>query len=345
MTDAIREKCELLALNRADIRKHFLFENSLMSIVAGLIFTSAGKEADIDKMKSCRKLLNRKTRLLSNLRDIVELALLSKMALSDSPEQYLEDLISVYAKVQKGKFLENDYMVMASIVILDHQLQNESDEIVSKANELMKRMNSDHPILTAVDDTSFIFFLAIAGKSVDTILADLEESYNYITSTYKTTLGSDPVYELCEVLAVTFGDMKDKCDKVMRIYNSLVKTDFEYGTGSAFSALGAFAGIDVEPGFIAEEISSTEKYLKTMKGFSEPSVDKKTRIMCAAVIVADVYGSIPEAAGNSMISNTLSLIWVKKISNMISVISSVAPGLISAVLPEENKDKGSDPVN
>ena len=101
-----------------------------MAVAAALIFTAEGREADTDKMKACRKLLNKKTRLLSNLRDIVELVILSKMSLAESPEKYLEDFLAVYNSIIKGKFLENDYMALASVLILDQGLQNDCDEII-----------------------------------------------------------------------------------------------------------------------------------------------------------------------------------------------------------------------
>ena len=343
MTEAIREKCELLANNRSSIRKGFFLEKELMSVVAGLIFTSAGKEADTAALKACRKLLNKHTRPLSNLRDIVELALLSKMALSPSPEKYMDDFLSVYKKVQQGKLLENDFMVLSSILILDLQLQDECGEIIEKANELTKRMKKDHPFLTSYDDNSFIMFLAISRKSVDAILADLEEGYGYLTKTCKAKVNSDPAYELCEVLAVSYGDMKEKCDRVMRIHNALVRQGSEYGSGSSFSSLGALIDIDAEPETLAKEIIEAEACLKETSGFGGLSMDRNTRVMYAVLIVACVYGKNLEAAGNSVITNTLTLIWAKQIASMISAASSIAPTLISAALPPNDGEKVDTP--
>ena len=332
MTELIRQRCELLEKNRAVIRRSFLLEKELMSVAAGLIFTSEGKEADIEKLKECRKLLKKNSRPLSNLRDIVELALLSKMALSPSPEQYLTDFLAVYKKVQEGKLLENDFMVLSSILILDLQLQDECGEIISKANELKKMMKKDHPVLTSTDDDSFITFLAVTHKSVDDILANLEEGYEYLTKTCKVSVNADPAYELCEVLAVSYGDMKEKCDKVLRIFSPMVKKDTEYGSGSAFSALGAFIDVDVEPETIANEIIEAEGLLKEMKGFGGLSMDRRTRVVFATQIVASVYCKNLEAAGNSVIANTLSLVWAKQIASMISAATSVAPSVLTAVL-------------
>lgn len=336
MTDEIREQCELLVHNHNEIHRRFFFENELMSVVAGLIFASSGKEADTDMLKSCRKILKSRTRLLSGLRAEVELVILSKMALSDSPEQYLDDYLSVYDKVIKGKLLENDYMAIAATLILDFGLQNESDVIIAKTNEILQRMNKDHPILTASDDISFALFLAITRKSVDAILADLEEGYTYLRETCRVKSSADAVYELCEVLAVSYGDMKDKCDKVMRIYNTLDEHKADYPTNSGLSALGSLADVDIAPEILVNEIIEAEEFLKGQKGFDNKEIDTSRRFMCSVFVVAGIYGKQLEAAGNSVIVNTLSLIRAKQIAKMISVISSVAPNILTAVLPKDS---------
>ena len=336
MNATVKEKCELLSTNKSIIHRSFLFEKEQMSAASALIFTSAGKEADIDKMKSCRKLLKKNTRPLSSLRDIVDLVLLSKMTLADDPEKYLNDFMSIYEKIMKGSLLENDYMALSAILIMDFDLQNESDEIVERAKELMKKMNSAHPILTAADDISFVMFLAISGKSAESVFEDLEEGYKYLKDTCKPGVSSDAMYELCEVLAMTYGDMRDKCDKVMRIYNVLKKYKSDFISGSGLSELGTLIDTDLEPEEIANEIIEANNSLKELKGFKDPTCDKNLREMYASMIVADVYGANKSAAGNSIISNTMALIRAQQIAKMISFVSSTAPTVVSAFLKTDD---------
>ena len=342
MNDLLQQKCDLLVKNRTAIHNKFFLENELMSVAAALVFTAEGKEADVDKMKDCRKLLNKNTRLLSNLRDIVELVILSKMALAESPEDYLEDFLAVYNKIIKGKFLETDYMALASILILDHGLQDECDEIIDRANEITKRMNSDHPILTSADDTSFIMFLAITRKNVDAVLSDLEDGYTYLTRNYKTGINKDPAYELCEVLAVSYGDMTEKCDKAMRIRKALVNKGSEYGSGYVTSSLGSLIDAQIEPDALADEIIEAEKYLKGQKGFGELTMDRSIRVMYATLLASSVYGKAETATGNSVISNTLSIVWAKKIAKMVSVVVQVAPSAAAAVIKTDDSGSAND---
>lgn len=343
MTDAVRARCELLVRNQTAVRKKFFLENELMCLISGMIFTLAGEEADIEKMKACRKILKKNTRALSHFRAVVELVLLSKMTLASNPEQYLNDVLGVYDKIIKGAVIENPYMALAAILICDIGRKDDSDEIVSRLNELTKRMNSEHPIITAADDTSFIAFLALTDKSVDSIVSDLEEGYTYLKKTCGFRAGNDAIYELCEVLALSYGNMEDKCDKVMRLFNTFADREADYGKSSELSSLGSLIDADTDPDTLVNEIIDAEEYLKSMKVFPSKDMDRKKRFMYSAPIVAGVYSRSTDSINNSVVSNTVSIIRASQVAKMISIISSVAPNVLAAVIPdpseEEKKEK------
>ena len=121
MTEMIRKKCELFERNRAAISRKFLLEKAMISIAAGLIFTGAEKEADIERLTECRGILNKHTGFFSEFRDTIKTVLLSEMALSDDAEQYIEDVKTVYQKLRKGHFKDNSYMVLAAMLLCDLQ--------------------------------------------------------------------------------------------------------------------------------------------------------------------------------------------------------------------------------
>ena len=58
MNAKLQSKCELFLRNRNAVSKKFMFEKGMMSIAAGLIFAGADKEADIEKLTECRKILS-----------------------------------------------------------------------------------------------------------------------------------------------------------------------------------------------------------------------------------------------------------------------------------------------
>ena len=337
MIKQVEEKRELFVNNCSAIRNKFLLEAKLMSVAAGFVYTSQGKEADIEKMKECRKLLEKKTGILSNFRLTTELVLVSKMALAKDPEAYLDNVIAAYKKISKGKLLENSYMMLAAILICDFERQNEIDEIVEKSKEIMNRMNKEHPILTASEDTSFAVFLALSYKDVDTIINDIDECYDYLKKTCKCKASSNAIQGLSEVLAITYGNMKAKCDKVMRIFNAFDAHGASFGSDNEFASLGSLIDIDLDPDTLVKEIIETEAYIKGKGGIGRDDKERKERLMFAALVVAYACGGNTAIMDNSVISDTLTLLIAKRIATTVSIIINIASFAGSAVGSDDEK--------
>ena len=128
MTETLRNKCELFERNRAAISKKFVLQKNEMSLAAGLMFTSADREADIEKLEECRRILNRHTGFFSEYREAVKLVLLSEMSLSDDAEQYIVDVKAVYKELHKGHFKDNSYMILAAMLGSGEKGHSESGE-------------------------------------------------------------------------------------------------------------------------------------------------------------------------------------------------------------------------
>ena len=337
MNEALNDKCELLLKNCSAIHRKYFLNDKLLSLMAGLIFASADKEADTDRLKECKKILDKNTGLLSNLRANPELVILSKMALSDDPEKYIQDVSDVYKKIHKGTQLENSYMALAAVLICDFGRQDEAEDLIAKAEQIKSLMNKEHPVLTSTEDTSFIMLLARTEKSVDTIIKDIDEAYDYLKRTCKVKASSDAVQGLCEVLAISYGDTKEKCDKVVRIFNTFSDRGAKFGTDSEFIVLGSLINANIDTDTLVNEVLEAEARLKDLKGFKDSEMDRKKRMMYASMLVAEVYGMQSAVIGNSIISNALSTVITKQIATAVSI----AINLASAAIPSDN-DKDSE---
>ena len=80
MTENLRNKCDLFERNRAAISKKFVLQKNEMSIAAGLMLTSADREADIEKLEECRRILNRHTGFFSEYREALKSVLGNKQS-------------------------------------------------------------------------------------------------------------------------------------------------------------------------------------------------------------------------------------------------------------------------
>ena len=228
-------------------------------------------------------------------------------------------------------------MALAAVLICDFGRQDEAEDLIAKAEQIKSLMNKEHPVLTSTEDTSFIMLLALTEKSVDTIIKDIDEAYDYLKRTCKVKASSDAVQGLCEVLAISYGDTKEKCDKVVRIFNTFSDRGAKFGTDSEFIVLGSLINANIDTDTLVNEVLEAEARLKDLKGFKDSEMDRKKRMMYASMLVAEVYGMQSAVIGNSIISNALSTVITKQIATAVSI----AINLASAAIPSGN-DKDSE---
>lgn len=340
MTESIKNICELFERNRAAIAKKFFLEKGMMSIAAGLVFTGADKEADVEKLAECRSILNKHTGFFSEFRDTIKIILLSEMALSDDAGQYIDDVKTVYCKLHKGHFKDNSYMVLAAMLLCAFNRQNDADAVVEKHNEIMKQMEKLHPFLTDSEDISYVILLALSDRPVDLILDDMNECFDYLKNIRKVKVGSDSMQRLSEILALADGDIKEKCDKVLSLYDILQQDKALTTDGYIFSSLGMLTDIDEAPENVVKNILEAYECLKDCKGFDNNSDGKQRRLLVAALLIAECYGTGATMISNAFVGNAISVIKAQQIATTITVISNVLSAVLSAAA--DNKSSETD---
>ena len=305
MNSEFTRKLELLASNKKAIDKGFYFEMGISQVVAGLLFASAGKEADIEKMKDARAILKKKAGMFSAFRDATELVVLARMALEADMERYINDLIDVFNVIKKGKVFEDSYMVLTAMIIVDRDRKADAESIKETTDEIMNRMSKLHPILTSSEDLALAALLAMSGRSVDAVIDDMEVCYQYTKKELKVKAENNSIQALSQILAVTEGDMKAKCDKVAELFAAFKENGSKFGTYLEFPALGTLLDVQVPTDVLVPEIIEAADFLKKSKGFGGLSMDKKTRLMFAALIASQVYSDGSDAATYGAINNAV----------------------------------------
>ena len=192
-------------------------------------------------------------------------------------------------------------------------------------------MNKLHPILTDSEDISYVLLLALSDRPVDSIISDMNECFDYLKKTCKIKAGPDSVQRLSEILALTEVDIREKCDKVISIYDILKNNKADITGGCAFSALGTLVGVDEAPEVIAREIMEADVFLDGCKGFDEKSVNKNQRLMFAVMLAAESCGTSSSVISNTFINNALGIIKAQQIATMITIISNVLPTVLGAI--------------
>ena len=80
--------------------------------------------------------------------------------------------------------------------------------------------------------------------------------------------------------------------------------------------------IDIDTDDLVDEIIETAEYLKNKKGFSGWSMDRKQRLMFAAMIVADAYNADGAVTTNSAINSTVAMVIAEEVAIMICVMTA-----------------------
>ncbi len=288
MKEFIKERCDLMIRDKQIINKNFLCEFDIMEIVGSLILSGEGMEVDKEKLKECKKILSKNVSCFSCIRGIGRTLTICKMAISDDPQKYIDDLEMVYKKIMKGRFFNGEYMVLAASNVCDNGKVSEADRLTEKFNEIDDRMKKEHPILTGAEDWSLAMLLAMSDKSVDSIINEMEEGYRYMRD-MKFRATSNGLQALTQVLSLMGGGMESKCDKVIRLSDKFREKGVRYGKEYEVAALGTLTDIDADEETLVSEIIETAEYLRKAKGFGVWHLDKKTRIMFATLIVAESY--------------------------------------------------------
>jgi len=319
MNSDLKSKLELLASNKKAIDKGFYFELGISQVIAALLFASAGQEADIEKMKQARDILKKKAGIFSAFRDATELVVLSRMVMAPDPEPYLNDLIDVFNILMKGKVFEDSYMVLTAMIIVDRDRKADAETIKNTTNEIMKRMSKLHPILTASEDLALAALLAMSGRDIDSVIDDMEECFTYTKKELKLKADSNSIQALSQILALTPGNMKAKCDKVAEIFAAFKEHGSKFGTYLEFPALGTLIDVPVSTDVIVSEIIEAADFLKQNKGFGGLSMDKKTRLMFAALLASDVYTSDTDKVNNKAVitNNAIAMAVAEEIAIMV----------------------------
>ena len=321
MNPELKEKCDLLVENRKVIAKAFAWDASLMSLASATLFTSNGLTADSEKLKECVGIMKAKTGIFSEFRGNVRIPLICKMALSDDPKKYFENVETLYELLNQGKWLGNEYKIMAAITICDHAEESEYELFVNRTNEIYSQMKQNHKWLTTDEDIPFAAMLAVSGLDIDKLIEEMELDYNILKGKFHD---SNAVQSLSHVLALDEKPAEVKCAKVEAIFDELKAIKHTYGTGYELATLGTLTMLDMPEKELAEFIAEADDYLKRQKGFGDFVLGTKARRLYAAQLVLNQYGQGNKKADGVVLGSMLALTIATEICLMLCVTSCTA---------------------
>ena len=329
MRETLLRTCEGFFESRETAKEVFKWENdSLLSVCASVLMNSE-KKVDAASLKACRELLKEKTGVFSNFRQTMEAPFASMMAAAQYPEEKLNKSLKYYGTL-KQQFWASEYLVLAASVLADSVAEWDVEKIAVRAKNIYKLMKEEHPFLTGEDDYVSAVMLAMSDKADDKVLIqEAEKAYQMLKQTFSS--GNDvQAAAFVLVLALADGKIEEKCEKFVALYEALKKNGIRYGKFYELSTLAALSILPVSIEKMVEDIMAVDACLSERKPYSGIfGVEKKTRLMHAAMIVSSEYAK-SEDTNIAAILGTLAMIAAQQAAMCAVICASAAASSAAA---------------
>ena len=319
MRESLTKKCESFIRNRDIIKANFKWDSVYIVPVCASELTGKNIEADSDRLLQCKKLVDENTGVFSNFRGNVKLPIITKLAQDDYPAQKLENTKKIY-EILKKYFWGSQYLSLVATILADMVYVDEADRYASRGKKIYELMKKEHPFLTSGEDGVFAVLMAFSEKEDSELIADMEACYDILKGQFSS---SNSVQSLSHVLALSDGTPEEKCKKVFALNQELKNSGRKYGTYYELAVLGAVSLVSDDIKALAEDMLGVDAFLANQKGYGFFGIDKKTRLMHAAMLVAGDY-SKEGNTGTAAITGTLAMVAAQQAAMCAVMASSAA---------------------
>ncbi len=317
MTEQLQALCERFILNRDILKDEFRWENQLLFPVCASSFCEKDMTADPARLQLAKQLLESRTGFFSNFRSNVKLPMISMMAMDAEPSVRLENTLAIY-DILKNYFSGGSYTALIAAIISGMAPVSEADRLAARGKKLYGMMKDAHPFLTGGEDSVFAVLMAFSEKEDQQLFDDMEECYSIAR---KLASDKNSAQTLSHVLALYDGAPKDKCAKVTALYNALSAKRRKYGKYYELSVLGTLAMAADDTASVIQYMIEVDDFLDGKPGYGTFGIDKKTRLMHAAMLVSTLHK--PNTATNAALAGTLTMIAAQQAA-MCAIIANTA---------------------
>ena len=324
MDEKLQALCDKLVSDKLELKKKMFWEmdSNATSTMSAFLYAGAGKDLDINRYVECKKLLKKNVNIFSEFRGIAFTLVITKMALSDDPAQYLEGAMTVYKKLrERHKFTASPNMVMASLTLYENGGVAKADENIDKLEELYKKLKKDHPLLIFDDDRGFLSMLIASGADTDKVAEEIEACFKAGKKIY---VFKDAVHSLAQVLSMNSMATDEKIEKVNELIKGFKTAKKPISKEYGLSAVGALTLLNMPTDEIVAKVSEVDDYLKRQKGFKWFSVEPRIRRLYSQLLVMTTYLPEDRSMMTSMISSTIAMVILEEIIMLIIITSTNA---------------------
>ena len=285
MKATLKGRCDRFIENRDVVKACFSMESVYLYPICAAVITDRNMRADSERLKRCKELLKEQTGVFSQFRGNPRLGMIALMSVDSNPLQRLRNAQQVYDYL-KDYFAGTAYLCVAAMVIADLVDPGYYKPMAEHTRHIYSLMKSEHPFLTAAEDSVFSALLAVSKKTDERIVEETEQCYQRL----KNFFGSgNALQSLSHVLTLCEGDTEEKCNATVSLYEELKSRGYAYGKGFELPTLGVLAMVPADRRELIQDVLDVDTYLSQKKGYGIFGIGKKQRLMHAAMIVTMEY--------------------------------------------------------
>ena len=303
--------------NRDAVKKAVKFENSYIYPVAANIFCAAGVKADAGRLADCKKIIRKNAGFASYLKGVVMTPFAAKLCVSADPEAQFEKVMDMYG-ILKNHFKRSEYLALLATLLAERAAPEEADRIAARGRALYDMMKKEHPILTSSEDNVMAGFMAFSEKSDDQLIDDAEKCYDLLKKKFSD---KNVVQTVSHILAMTDGAPEEKVGRMIGMFDMFAAAGRKYGKHYELPMLAAMSVIKADEKELVDTAIEIDEMLSGQKGYGVLSLDKKTRLMHAAMLTADLYEDTDNAQA-AVSASALAVIAAQEAAIYAAVVAS-----------------------
>lgn len=324
MRESLKNMCDSFIKNRDTIKNVFALGSQYIIPVCASELCGKNLLVTTEQLNNCKHIVKNQTGVLSNFRGHVEIPMATALATTDKPDDKMKKAVDMYA-ILKKHFWGSEYLALVAAILADMISVDETEDVAVRGKRIYEAMKKEHPFLTSSEDSVFAVLMTFAGKEDQELIADMEACYTILKKSF--TIG-DSLQALSQVLTLAEGTPEEKCERVLSIYHGLQKAGRKYGKSNELSVLGALSMQSVDVNAIVEDIIQVDDFLATQKGYGVLGIEKKIRLMHAAMLVSNIYAQ-DNNSNTAAITGTIAMVAAQEAAMCAVIAASAAASTAS----------------
>lgn len=281
-------RCDRQVENEKALRNMSTLDSESSIKVGALLYTAQDLPVTDDSVYEAKKILENKDSFFSNFRGVLQSLLLLRMAVHKDSETYIDTVIHVYNKLEKGSGVSGLFAVLAAVIITEQHGDQDIVSVISTVLELFGHIKESHPERSNASELAYVALMLLSGKADISLEEEKEKIFRALKE--KLQVPDDAARATSLVLMTNSKSAEVKVDEFVGFYNTLKETGHATSKSQYMSIYGAFADLTylidlgIPESATIEAICEVDDYLKKKPGYGMFSINKDMRKVLAATL-------------------------------------------------------------